>query len=130
MAGAYGRQVASSPGVVVSAFVADGQSTLEVGKPTLADGVLRRGRSTVVLSITEERLMALLLESEPRVVSRVEAAQHTGHRAGTPTRAFDSLVSRLRRKLIGTGITIRSERLRGLALELSSPDAHGERSVG
>jgi hypothetical protein len=112
--------VASTSGVFVSSFVAPRQPTPDAEKPTLADGVLRRGRSTVVLSLNEERVMALLLESAPKAVPRVVAAQQAGHRPGTSRRAFDSLVSRLRRKLVGTGITIRSEPIRGLVVELSS----------
>jgi DNA-binding response OmpR family regulator len=105
----------------MSTLVVERRSVDDSDTPTLADGVLRRGRSTVILSFTEERLMALLLESQPMLVSRADAAHHTGHETGTATRAFDSLVARLRRKLVGTGITIRSERLRGLGVELSRP---------
>ena len=88
--------------------------------PSLVDGVLRYRRSIVILSFTEERLMLLLLESGATAVTRVDAAKHTGRGRPFTGRAFDSLVARLRAKLSGTGITIRSEPFRRLVLELST----------
>ena len=87
--------------------------------PSLVDGVLRYRRSVVILSFTEERLMLMLLESGSMAVSRVDAATHAAHGRPFTGRAFDSLVARLRAKLAGTGIAIRSEPSRRLVLELS-----------
>ena len=89
------------------------------GGLSLTDGVLRYRGSTVILSFTEERLMLLLLESGSTGVTRAEAAEHAAPGRAVTVRAFDSVVSRLRAKLAGTGITIRSERSRRIVLQAS-----------
>ena len=106
----------ASYGPPVESLVSDPSAT---DPPSLVDGVLRYRRSIVILSFTEERLMLLLLESGSMAVSRVDAATHAARGRPFTGRAFDSLVARLRAKLAGTGITIRSEPSRRLVIELS-----------
>ena len=102
----------------MQSLVSDSSSSAP-NPPSLVDGVLRYGRSIVMLSFTEERLMLLLLESGSTAVPRVDAALHAAPGREVTARAFDSVVARLRAKLTGTGITIRSARSRSLVLELA-----------
>jgi DNA-binding response OmpR family regulator len=92
------------------------------------DGVLRRGRAWVSLPPVEARLTAALLERIGTVVSR-EALSRAGWPEGAPGRnALDVHVLRLRRRLGGVGLAIRTVRSRGYLLEVSRSET-GQTSV-
>jgi DNA-binding winged helix-turn-helix (wHTH) protein len=92
------------------------------------DGVLRRGRTWVSLPPVEARLTAALLERMGTVVSR-EALARAGWPDGAPGRnALDVHVLRLRRRLGGVGLAIRTVRSRGYLLEVAASDT-GQTSV-
>lgn len=81
------------------------------------NGVLRFDGRWVSLPPVESRLLAALLDRQGAVVSR-EALARAGWPAGTPGRnALDVHVLRLRRRLEGTGLAVRTVRSRGYLLE-------------
>jgi len=81
------------------------------------NGVLRFGDRWVSLPPVEARLMSALLDRQGAVVSR-EALARSGWPAGAPGRnALDVHVLRLRRRIEGTGLAIRTVRSRGYLLE-------------
>jgi DNA-binding winged helix-turn-helix (wHTH) protein len=82
-----------------------------------ADGVLRYGACWVPLPPVEGRLTAALLDRFGAVVSR-EALSRAGWPEGAPGRnALDVHVLRMRRRLEGVGLAIRTVRSRGYLLE-------------
>lgn len=84
------------------------------------DGVLRVRDRRVVLPPVESRLARALLAREGTVVSR-EALGRAGWPQGVPARnALDVHVMRLRRRIAGTGLSIRTVRSRGYLLERSA----------
>jgi DNA-binding response OmpR family regulator len=92
------------------------------------DGVLRRGGAWVSLPPVEARLTAALLERIGTVVSR-EALSRAGWPDGAPGRnALDVHVLRLRRRLGGVGLAIRTVRSRGYLLEVAASES-GQTSV-
>ncbi len=88
------------------------------GLPDLDDdGVLRVGTRWVALPPVEARLTEALLGRIGAVVSR-DALSRAGWPAGAPGRnALDVHVLRLRRRLSGLGLAIRTVRSRGYLLE-------------
>jgi DNA-binding response OmpR family regulator len=88
------------------------------GVPRLdEDGVLRVLDRWVPLPPMEARLMALLLERRGTVVSR-DALARAGWPGGAPGRnALDVHVLRVRRRIEGLGLAIRTVRSRGYLLE-------------
>lgn len=81
------------------------------------DGVLRVGAAWVALPPVEARLAAVLLARHGAVVSR-DALAKAGWPGGAPGRnALDVHVVRLRRRLAGVGLAIRTIRSRGYLLE-------------
>lgn len=83
------------------------------------DGVLRVGDAWVSLPPVEARLAGALLDRMGAVVSR-DALAHAGWPEGAPGRnALDVHVLRLRRRLAGVGLAIRTVRSRGYLLERS-----------
>jgi DNA-binding response OmpR family regulator len=91
------------------------------------DGVLRVGARWVSLPPVEARLMAPLLERRGAVVSR-DALARSGWPDGAPGRnALDVHVLRLRRRIVGVGLVIRTVRSRGYLLEPGP--APGDRTV-
>ncbi|CAN5718959.1 hypothetical protein BH24ACT3_BH24ACT3_10070 [soil metagenome] len=100
------------------------------GPPTLdGDGVLRLGERWVSLPPVEARLTAALLARLGAVVSR-EALTRAGWPEGAPGRnALDVHVLRLRRRLAGVGLAIRTVRSRGYLLERSGSVQEGVREA-
>lgn len=90
------------------------------GRPTVdGDGVLRIGSRSVVLPPIEARLAGELLSRVGTVVTR-DALMRAGWPDGTATRnLLDVRVLRLRRRLAGTGLEVRTVRHRGYLLVLS-----------
>lgn len=83
------------------------------------DGVLRVRNRRIVLPPVESRLARALIDREGSVVSR-EALGRAGWPGGLPARnALDVHVMRLRRRITGTGLSIRTVRSRGYLLERS-----------
>ena len=81
------------------------------------DGVLRVGAAWVPLPPVEARLTFALVDRFGAVVSR-DALARAGWPDGAPGRnALDVHVLRLRRRLIGLGLAIRTVRSRGYLLE-------------
>ena len=81
-------------------------------------GVVRFGGVSVPLPPVEARLTAALLNRCGAVVSR-EALGRAGWPEGAPGRnALDVHVLRLRRRLVGAGLVIRTVRSRGYLLEV------------
>ncbi|MGC1512952.1 MAG: winged helix-turn-helix domain-containing protein [Acidimicrobiales bacterium] len=88
-------------------------------KLELEDGVLRHGGAWVSLPPVEARITQVLLDRMGTVVSRDTLAQ-SGWPQGAPGRnALDVHVLRLRRRLQGVGLTIRTVRSRGYLIELT-----------
>jgi len=86
-------------------------------RPWLDDGVLRVGRSWVALTPVEARLAGALVERAGSVVSRAALAE-AGWPDGTPGRnSLDVHMLRLRRRIAPLGLSIRTVRSRGYALE-------------
>jgi hypothetical protein len=86
--------------------------------PRLAeDGQLHRGGRSVVLSSTEERIVRLLLSRRGDVVPRGELAAAGWGRPVT-SQVLTAAMSRLRKRLGGLGIVVRSARGRGYVLVL------------
>ena len=96
----------------------------QAAPPTLdGDGVLRVESRWVALPPVEARLVAALLNRIGAVVSR-DALARAGWPSGAPGRnALDVHVLRLRRRLSGVGIAIRTVRSRGYLLERTVGDA-------
>lgn len=92
------------------------------GRPALdADGVLRFGDRWVALPPIEARMARLLVERFGAVVGR-ETLSRAGWPGGAPGRnALDVHVLRLRRRIEPLGLTIRTVRARGYALEAPLP---------
>jgi DNA-binding response OmpR family regulator len=91
---------------------------VEIGSPTLDDdGVLRHAGGWTSLPPVEARLTRLLVERYGSVVGR-DALARAGWPDGAPGRnALDVHVLRLRRRLAGVGLVIRTVRSRGYLLE-------------
>jgi len=86
--------------------------------------VLHRGGTTVVLSAAEATVVELLLANAGRVVprARLEAALWADGVAPGP-KAVAAVVYRLRRRLAGMSLCVRSARNRGFVLFLEAPPA-------
>ncbi len=82
------------------------------------DGVLRVGSSWVALPPLEARLALSLLEEPGAVVSR-DALTNAGWPDGTSDRnSLDVHIMRLRRRISPLGVTLRTVRSRGYALQV------------
>jgi len=94
--------------------------TTGVARPLLDDdGVLRFNGGLVPLPPLEARLAGVLLERYAAVVSR-EGLARAGWPDGAPGRnALDVHMVRLRRRILGLGLTIRTVRGRGYLLDAS-----------
>jgi DNA-binding winged helix-turn-helix (wHTH) protein len=88
------------------------------------DGVLRVGDRTVVLSVSEARLVRVLLESAGRVVRRDTLARTLWSGAPPSPKALDALVYRTRRRLAAVGLLIHTSHGRGFVIETG----HGDES--
>lgn len=85
-----------------------------------ASGVLRYGERLLVLPPVEARLAAALATRFGIVVRR-DALAHSGWPDGPPGRnALDVHLVRLRRRLAGIGLTLRTVRSRGYLLEAAT----------
>jgi DNA-binding response OmpR family regulator len=86
-------------------------------RPELTDDrLLRYGRWWVALAPADARLMAPLVDRFGSVVGRGELAK-AGWLAGLPSRnSLDVQLGRLRRRLKGSGLTLRTVRSRGCVL--------------
>ena len=87
-------------------------------EPELADGrVLRFGRWWTTLTPVEARLASLLSDRFGHVVPRPDLA-NAGWPAGLPSRnSLDVQLGRLRRRLDGSGLVLRTVRSRGCLLD-------------
>lgn len=87
-------------------------------RPELTDDrLLRYGRWWVALAPADTRLMAPLVDRFGSVVGRGELAK-AGWPDGLPSRnSLDVQLGRLRRRLKGSGLTLRTVRSRGCVLE-------------
>jgi two-component system OmpR family response regulator len=93
-------------------------SGLRRTEPRLADdGQLHRCGRSVSLSGTEERIVRLLLGRRGEMVPRAEIAMAGWGRAVTP-QILNAAMSRLRKRLAGIGLVVRSARGRGYLLAL------------
>jgi DNA-binding response OmpR family regulator len=90
--------------------------------PLLDQGVLRVSDSTVVLSPAETSLVSRLLADFERVVPRAELERSVWGQLTRSPRALDSLVSRCRRSIEATGLTIAAVRGRGFTLAVVDDD--------
>ncbi|HEY2332742.1 MAG TPA: helix-turn-helix domain-containing protein [Acidimicrobiales bacterium] len=91
------------------------------------NGVLRFSGRWVALPPVEARLMSALLDRQGAVVSR-EALARSGWPDGAPGRnALDVHVLRLRRRIDGIGLAIRTVRSRGYLLET---EVHRQQASG
>ena len=95
----------------------------EANVPELDEnGLLRLGGQWVSLPPVEHRLMGVLLDRYRAVVSR-DALARAGWPDGAPGRnALDVHVLRLRRRLVGVRLAIRTVRSRGYLLEVARAD--------
>ena len=93
---------------------------LRVDKPFIDEHrVLHRAGMTVHLSAAEAAVLTVLLRDEGHVVGHVELERAVWLDAAPSRDALDALVYRLRRRVSGLGMSIRSNRSRGFALFLS-----------
>jgi DNA-binding winged helix-turn-helix (wHTH) protein len=97
--------------------------------------MLHRGGATVLLSPAESTVVAMLISSSGTIVGR-EAIEHAlwGHGAPPSAKALDAIVYRLRRRLAGLNLCIRSARGRGFVIYLDqaldgSPDSSNDTPV-
>jgi|SoiMethySBSTD1v2_1073268.scaffolds.fasta_scaffold188839_3 hypothetical protein len=82
-------------------------------------GLLRRGDRWVSLTPTEERVMRVLLDRAGRVCSRTLLTDAGWPRGPANERILDTYVRRLRAKVPGFGIEIRTVRRRGFLLDVN-----------
>ncbi len=85
----------------------------------LFDGVLRSGNRSVTLSPTEYGLLRALVDREGTVVRRDVLAESVWPGDDVDRNVVDVAMGRLRRRLDGMGVAIRTVRSRGYVLELS-----------
>lgn len=79
--------------------------------------VLHRAGATLTLSETEAAVLTMLLERRGSVVS-IDELRRSAWRGQLPTRdAVDALIYRLRRRLSGWNLVIRSVRSRGFVID-------------
>ena len=89
------------------------------GLPTIDEyGLLRRGDRWVSLTPTEERVMRALLDRAGRVCSRTLLTDAGWPRGPASERILDTYVRRLRAKIPGFGLEIRTVRRRGFLLDV------------
>lgn len=95
---------------------------LDTETPILDDNrVLHRGGTTVVLSRSEATVVRILLDSVGTVVPRETLARELWPDDDSPgPRAIDAIVYRLRRRLAGLHLCIRSARSRGFVILLDA----------
>lgn len=96
-----------------------GRALREIDRVDLADGVLRFGDRRVVLSPTEFALLSAMVEREGAVVRRDLLAESVWPGEDVDRNVVDVAIGRLRRRLSGMGVSIRTVRSRGYVLELS-----------
>jgi DNA-binding winged helix-turn-helix (wHTH) protein len=103
----------------------------QAAEPTMDDaGVLRYGDRLLVLPPVEARLAAALV-TRFGVVVRRDALAASGWPDGPPGRnALDVHLVRLRRRLAGMGLTLRTVRSRGYLLEAAAPTTAGHPQPG
>jgi DNA-binding winged helix-turn-helix (wHTH) protein len=80
-------------------------------------GVLRHQGSWIALSDRLETIMRVLMAAQGRPVTRHELARATWPDGGRSAHALDVHIHRLRPRLAGIGLTIRTLRGRGFVLE-------------
>jgi DNA-binding response OmpR family regulator len=86
--------------------------------PTIDEhGLLRRGDRWIPLTPTEERVLRALLERAGRLCTRSLLTDAGWPRGTTNDRILDTYVRRLRAKISGFGIGIRTVRKRGFVLD-------------
>jgi DNA-binding response OmpR family regulator len=97
---------------------------LDTETPLLDDNrVLHRGGPTVVLSRSEATLVRILLESTGTIVPRETLVRALWPDDDAPgPRAVDAIVYRLRRRLAGMHLCIRSARSRGFVIFLDQAE--------
>lgn len=83
-----------------------------------ASGVLHRGALAVALSASEATALEVLLADRGRVVERTRLEQRVWPQGAPSERALDSLLYRLRRRLLDLGLIVSSSRGRGFVLEI------------
>jgi len=87
--------------------------------PTIDEhGLLRSGDRWVSLTPTEERVLRALLERSGQLCSRALLTDAGWTRGRTNDRILDTYVRRLRAKIAGFGIEIRTVRKRGFLLDV------------
>ena len=98
--------------------------------PTLDEqGVLRHGGRWVALPPVEARLARVLLDRMDLVVGRDALARAGWPRGLTGRNALDVHMVRLRRRLAGVGLVIRTLRSRGYLLEAAPGSGSGHEPV-
>jgi uroporphyrinogen-III synthase len=87
--------------------------------PTIDEhGLLRSGDRWIPLTPTEERVLRALLDRAGRLCSRALLTDAGWPRGTANDRILDTYVRRLRAKIPGFGIVIRTVRKRGFVLDL------------
>jgi len=81
-------------------------------------GLVRRGKAWVALSNVEEQLFRPLLENLDHVVRRADLGRAIGADLGDRRNTVDAAIRRLRLRIAPLGLTIRTVRPHGYALEL------------
>ena len=92
---------------------------LATNEPWIDDErVLHRGHRTVVLTAAEVVVVAALLDVPGEVVTRDDLGARLWPDEIAPSgRAVDAVIYRLRRRIIGLGLSIRASRGRGFLLD-------------
>jgi hypothetical protein len=83
--------------------------------------VLHRAGATVTLTTSEATIMSLLLRKSGVVVSRTELEHEVWSDAAPSRDAIDAAIYRLRRRLAGLSLCIRSARGQGFVLYVDAP---------
>jgi len=86
-----------------------------------AHRVLHRAGMTVMLTNAEAAIMSLLLRRAGTVVSWSDLEHEAWHDAAPSREAIDAAIYRLRRRLAGLSLSIRSARGRGFVLFVNAP---------
>jgi len=82
--------------------------------------VLHRAGATVRLTTSEAAIMSLLLRNAGAVVSRTDVEHEVWNDAAPSRDAIDAAIYRLRRRLAGLSLSIRSARGQGFVLNVNA----------
>ncbi|MFN8021923.1 MAG: winged helix-turn-helix domain-containing protein [Acidimicrobiales bacterium] len=96
--------------------------TLQHDHPVLDQRhIVHYGGVSVVLSAAQAQVMELLLAHPSQIVSRAELEAALWPAGAPGPKALDGVVFRLRRRLAGSGLVVRSAHARGFAIDAREP---------